>query len=91
MVETQSFHHQRERSNEMTPYACVYLEKGADKEVKVMTNHKIHKIPDFGGKENLVEDAQLRMARSIGRSIREGEHNQYFYLILIQFITIMRR
>ena len=39
MVESQSFYHQNERTNELTPYACVYLEKGADKEVKVRVNH----------------------------------------------------
>ena len=73
MIETQSFFHQSERTNEITPYACVYLERGADKEVRVMTNYQIHKVADFGGKENLVEDAQLRMARSIGRSISENK------------------
>ena len=36
-----------------------------------MTNYQIRKVADFGGRENLVEDAQLRMARSIGRSLSE--------------------
>ena len=50
----------------MQQYSCIYMERGADKEVPVMTNHQIRKIADFPDQENLVEEAQLRMARSIG-------------------------
>ena len=54
-----------------TDYTLVYLENGSDQKVVKHTNHQIRRIIDFTESENLVEDAQLRMARSIGRSMTD--------------------
>ena len=47
-------------------YTLQYIENGSDQKVVKNTHHEIRKIVDFTESENLVEDAQLRMARSIG-------------------------
>ena len=52
-------------------YNLIYLESGADEKVVKNVNPKIRRIVDFTESENLVENAQLRMARSIGRSMSE--------------------
>ena len=54
-----------------TEYNLIYLENGAVDSVVKNVNPKIRRIVDFTQSENLVEDAQLRMARSIGRSMSE--------------------
>ena len=86
MVETQSFYHRNEKTKELQQYSCIYMEKGADKEIRVMTNHQIRKIADFPDQENLVEEAQLRMARSIGRKV-----DYIFYLQNLTFRNTLFR
>ena len=52
-------------------YNLIYLESGADEKVVKNVNPAIRRIVDIVESENLVENAQLRMARSIGRSMIE--------------------
>lgn len=77
VVESQTFEY-RERPQKaalhpqkVIDYSCVYMENTADKEVSVLTKQHIYKVPDFVVKENIVEEAHMKVARSIGRSITE--------------------
>jgi len=54
-------------------YACVYMENGADQDVTVTTHHSLRRIPDFIARENIVEEAHLKVVRSIGRSMTENK------------------
>ena len=49
----------------------IFFENGSDQKVEKHINHKIRRIVDFTESENLVENAQLRMARLVGRSMNE--------------------
>ena len=65
MLETQKIY------KKDTEYSLIFFENGSDQKVEKHINHKIRRIVDFTESENLVENAQLRMARLVGRSMNE--------------------